>query len=119
MKKDNSLPVTLLIIGIVLLFSGGFLSAMGSLAGLGLIVTSIVLFTKNRNKKTYKESSAPREMKIQYIFYIVGVLFIFASVWYFAREFISDLPDIIKMTLLSFSIIISFIIAEFLRGGNK
>jgi hypothetical protein len=58
-------------------------------------------------------------MKIQYIFYTVGILFIFASVWYFAREFIKDLPDPIKLVLLITAIIASFIVAEILRGGDK
>tara|TARA_Y100000310_G_C20431739_1_gene691814 strand:- start:635 stop:811 length:177 start_codon:yes stop_codon:yes gene_type:complete len=58
-------------------------------------------------------------MKIQYIFYIIGVVFIFGSVWYFAREFIDELPDMIKLVILIVSVIASFIIAELLRGGNK
>ncbi|MEK6860068.1 MAG: hypothetical protein AABX54_04610 [Nanoarchaeota archaeon] len=57
-------------------------------------------------------------MKIQYIFYTVGIIFIFASVWYFAREFINDLPDPIKLILLIAATIISFIVAEFLRVGE-
>lgn len=58
-------------------------------------------------------------MKVQYIFYIIGVLFIFSSVWYFAREFIADLPDPIKLILLIAAVIASFIVSEILRGGNK
>lgn len=58
-------------------------------------------------------------MKVQYIFYITGIVFIFASVWYFTREFIVELPDSIKLLLLVVSVIVSFIIAEFLRGSNK
>lgn len=58
-------------------------------------------------------------MKIQYAFYIVGVIFIFASVIYFTKEFIKDLPDPLKLVLLIISMIASFIIAEFARGGNK
>ncbi len=57
-------------------------------------------------------------MKIQYVFYLVGILFIFASVVYFTREFINELPDMIKLLLLIVSVFISFIIAEFLRGGD-
>ena len=58
-------------------------------------------------------------MKIQYIFYSVGVIFIFAAVWYFAREFIDELPDPIKLMILIAAVVITFIIAEFLRGGDK
>jgi len=57
-------------------------------------------------------------MKIEYIFYILGVIFIFASVWWFAREFIDQLPNEIKLIILIFSFVGSFIIAELLRGGN-
>jgi len=57
-------------------------------------------------------------MKLQYIFYILGVLFIFGAVWYFAREFIKDLPDILKLIILAVAIIISFFIAEILRGKD-
>ncbi len=58
-------------------------------------------------------------MKIQYAFYILGVIFIFFSVWYFAREFIAELPNFVKLTILSASVIVTFIIAELLRGGDK
>jgi cell division protein FtsW (lipid II flippase) len=58
-------------------------------------------------------------MKVQYVFYTVGVLFIFASVWFFAREFIEELPDVLKLILLVIAIVITFIIAEFLRGADK
>ena len=57
-------------------------------------------------------------MKMHYLFYIVGVIFIFASVWYFTREFIAELPNVIKLTLLIISVIVSFVIAEFMRGAD-
>ncbi len=57
-------------------------------------------------------------MKIQYIFYTVGIIFIFASVWYFAREYIDELPDPIKLILLVAATIIAFVVAEFLRAGE-
>jgi|TARA_Y100000310_G_C20626560_1_gene786254 hypothetical protein len=57
-------------------------------------------------------------MKVHHVFYVVGVIFIFSTVWYFAREFIADLPDMIKLILLITSIIISFAMAEAFRGGN-
>lgn len=58
-------------------------------------------------------------MKIHYIFYTIGVLFIFSSVWYFAREFITELPNELKTLLLVFFIIIFFALAEIFRGGDK
>ena len=45
-------------------------------------------------------------MKIQGVFYTIGVLFIFSAVWYFSRAFIADLPNSIKLSLLIASIII-------------
>ena len=57
-------------------------------------------------------------MKLHAIFYTIGVLFIIATVIYFTKEFIRDLPDAIKLTLLIVSFIVSFIVAEFLRGGD-
>jgi len=58
-------------------------------------------------------------MKVQYIFYTIGVLFLIATVLYFTWEFIAELPDPIKLVLLIISIVVSFIVAEFLRGGDK
>jgi len=57
-------------------------------------------------------------MKVQYVFYIVGVIFIFASVIYFAKEFIQELPDGIKLLLLIVSVLVSFFAAEMLRGSD-
>jgi cell division protein FtsW (lipid II flippase) len=128
-KKDKFLPTTLLIIGIILIIGGsrvgyyiglGYIGVLGGyLIGLALIITAIVFYVKKPDKKVYKENSAPKEMKIQYIFYSVGVIFIFAAVWYFAREFIDDLPDVIKLLILVVAVVVAFIIAEFLRGADK
>ena len=86
-------------------------------------IVAIILFfnRKKEEQKVYKqkEVSTPNKMKIQHIFYTVGVFFIFASVWYFAREFINDLPDPIKLGILIVSVIVTFIIAELLRGSDK
>jgi len=57
-------------------------------------------------------------MKLHYLFYIIGVIFIFSSVIYFSKEFIRDLPDAVKMIILVASVITSFIVAELLRGGD-
>ncbi len=132
-NKDKTLPISILIVGIALLFvvpylgyffGGFFLSSIigrliGRLIGIILIITAIVLFRKKPDTKTYKYKSPNEAMKIQYIFYSVGVIFIFAAVWYFAREFIDELPDPIKLMILIAAVVITFIIAEFLRGGDK
>ena len=57
-------------------------------------------------------------MKMQYIFYVIGVIFIFISTIYFAKEFIVNLPKEIKLILLILSIIVTFTLAEFFRGSD-
>jgi len=57
-------------------------------------------------------------MKIEYVFYIIGVVFIFAAVMYFAWEFIAELPDPIKLVVLVISVIVAFVVAELFRGGD-
>ena len=72
------------------------------------------------NKKRLKLYMKKRDMmKIQYIFYTVGVIFIIATVIYFTKEFIVNLPDPIKLVLLIISVVVSFIVAEFLREADK
>lgn len=46
----------------------------------------------------------------------MGVIFIFGSIWYFASSYIENLPRIIKIVLLMLSIIVSFVVAEIMRG---
>ena len=58
-------------------------------------------------------------MRIDRIFYTVGVIFIIAAVVYFTKEFIVDLPDIVKLILLIVATVIAFITAEFFRGKDK
>lgn len=57
-------------------------------------------------------------MKVHHIFYVVGVIFIFSSVWYFTRQFIAELPDIVKLVLLGVSIIFTFVLSEIFRGKD-
>lgn len=86
----------------------------------GLVLTLIKLVSKNKeaNQKTYKSENTLRFMKIQYLFYIVGVIFIFISVWYFAREYIAQFPRIIKLVLLLVSIVVTYVAAELMRGSD-
>jgi len=90
------------------------------LAILGLIVLGLIkVFSNGEIKKDYKGQKPREPMKVQSIFYLVGVVFIFASVWYFAREYIAQFPNSIKLILLVVSTIVIFIIAEFMRGADK
>ena len=130
---------TLLIIGIIIFgfpllfmfglrgFMGGGLGAWGfigliPLAIVALLVWGLVsLLTKKpeiRNKKAYKQQEPERHMRVQYLFYVVGVIFVFAAVWYFAHEYIAQFPRIIKLVLLVVAIIVSYVIAEFMRGSD-
>lgn len=142
MNKRGSLKwlwVTLIIIGLVIfgpsaLFSlfwfWGFEAGFGAYSFLVIIQIAIValliwglvkvLSNKERKKgqKAYKQKKPLGHMKIQYLFYIVGVIFIFAAVWYFAREYIAQFPNIIKLILLIASIIVSYVVAEFMRGSD-
>ena len=130
---------TLLIIGIIIFgfpllfmfglrgFMGGGLGAWGfigliPLAIVALLVWGLVsLLTKKpeiRNKKAYKQQEPEKHMRVQYLFYVVGVIFVFAAVWYFAHEYIAQFPRIIKLVLLVVAIIVSYVIAEFMRGSD-
>ncbi len=57
-------------------------------------------------------------MNVQNYFYGIGALFIIVTVIYFSFTFLKDLPDTIKLVLLIFSVIGSFIIGELLRMGG-
>ncbi len=133
--------MTLLIIGIVIVglmsivavlfggyMGGGFLSIFRiiPLAILGLLVWGLISVAKSgKNEsersgsgKVYKQPRPSSPMKIQTLFYVAGVIFIFLSVWYFAGEFLVGLPRGIKLILLIVSVIVSFVVAEFMRQGE-
>jgi hypothetical protein len=57
-------------------------------------------------------------MKVDTAFYSVGVLFIIVSVIYFSFQFLKDLPQEIKFFILVVSVVVSFIIAEIMRGSD-
>jgi hypothetical protein len=57
-------------------------------------------------------------MQVQNIFYGIGALFVIVSVLYFSFEFLQNLPQTIKFVLLLVSVIITFFVAELLRGSD-
>ena len=142
MNRNGSLKwlwASLMIIGLVIfglpmifLFAyGGFLRngtgiwgfiALIPLAIVALLVWGLVsLFSKKEemsNKKAYKPQEHKEPMKLQYLFYIIGIVFMFIMIWYFAREYISQFPNIIKLILLIVSIVASYVFAEFMRGSD-
>jgi uncharacterized membrane protein len=58
-------------------------------------------------------------MKVQGVFYAVGIIFIFATVGYFVYQFLDNIPDEIKFILLVFVTVVSFVVAELLRSFDK
>ncbi len=121
-NSEHGIPhyiyIILLIVSILGYIFGGNIFPYGRYLFFFLFVFSLIMLFKNK-KKVYKPNSAPKEMKIQYIFYTIGVLFIFASFYWFAKEFINDLPDPIKLIILIVAVFVTFVIAELLRGGDK
>lgn len=57
-------------------------------------------------------------MQVQNIFYGIGALFVIVSVLYFSFEFLQNLPQTVKFVLLAVSVIITFFVAELLRGAD-
>jgi len=78
----------------------------------------ILIFGGRNKKNIYKEEKAPMQMNIHHVFYVLGVVFILGAVIYFAREFIADLPTIIKLILLIVSFLAMFMLAEVFRGRD-
>lgn len=128
MNRDgsNKLIGVVLIVGALALYMfgiGRYFFGREILALVVLITGIVFLFIKNSSEKqqrakAYKQSAPRGPMKMHYLFYVVGVIFIFASVWYFTREFIRDLPNMIKLILLIISVVVSFVVAEFMRGAE-
>ena len=91
------------------------------IAIIGLLVWGLIAVLSKKDeasRSVYKQKETLPNMKIQYLFYIVGVIFVFAAVWYFAHEYIAQFPNIIKLILLIVAIVISYVIAEFMRGSD-
>jgi len=51
-------------------------------------------------------------MKLQYLFYIIGIIFLFATIAYFSYNYLFGLPDEIKTIILMLSIVIFFVLGE-------
>ncbi len=57
-------------------------------------------------------------IKAQYIFYIIGIVFLFATIAYFSYEYLFSLSDMVKTIILICLIIISFVLADFMAERN-
>ncbi|MBI2448775.1 hypothetical protein HYV49_00585 [Candidatus Pacearchaeota archaeon] len=51
-------------------------------------------------------------MKLQYLFYILGIIFLFITVSYFAYNYLFSLSDMLKTIILILIIIIFFVLGE-------
>lgn len=57
-------------------------------------------------------------VKIEYIFYAIGIIFLFSTVAYFSYEYLFNLSDIAKTIILICLTIIFFFIADLMEGKN-
>jgi len=57
-------------------------------------------------------------MKLQYLFYIIGIIFLFATVSYFAYNYLFDLPDSIKTIILLLGVIVFFVLGDVMWEQN-
>ncbi|VVB78061.1 Uncharacterised protein [uncultured archaeon] len=51
-------------------------------------------------------------MKLQYLFYIIGIIFLFATIAYFSYNYLFSLPDEIKTIILILGVIVFFVLGE-------
>ncbi|HLC31677.1 MAG TPA: hypothetical protein VJK51_03340 [Candidatus Nanoarchaeia archaeon] len=51
-------------------------------------------------------------MNLQYLFYVLGVIFLFATVAYFSYNYLFELTDGIKTIVLALAIVIFFVLGE-------
>lgn len=54
-------------------------------------------------------------VKAQYIFFVIGIIFLFTTVAYFSYEFLFNMSNTIKTIVLVCSVIVFFTIAEFMK----
>ena len=69
-------------------------------------------------QKIYISSREVLVMKLQVIFYGIGLIFLFAAVSYFSYEYLMDLSYLAKTVILFLASIIVFTIAHLMRGRD-
>ena len=55
-------------------------------------------------------------VKAQYIFYIIGIIFLFATIAYFSYEYLFSLSDPVKAIVLVCLTIAFFFLADYMSG---
>ncbi len=68
---------------------------------------------KAKNKKKRKER---KKIEVYHAFYIVGIIFLFWTIWYFTRQYLFNLSNIAKTIILICLTIIFFFLGDFLAG---
>lgn len=53
-------------------------------------------------------------VKIEYVFFILGIIFLFATVAYFSYEYLFSLSDAVKAIILVCMTIVFFFVADFM-----
>ena len=56
-----------------------------------------------------------KETNSQYIFYVIGIVFLFITIAYFSYEYILNLSNVLKTLILIALVIISFLIANIME----
>jgi len=77
-----------------------------------------MIINKSSLQKIYKSLSITKNMNLQYLFYVLGIIFLFATVSYFSFNFLFDLPDGIKTIILVLTIIIFFVLGEVMEDKD-
>lgn len=54
------------------------------------------------------------EVKAQYIFYFIGIVFLFATIAYFSYEYLFSLSDLVKTIILLCLVVIFFFLADYM-----
>mgnify|MGYP006293251347 CR=1 FL=1 len=57
-------------------------------------------------------SSPMEQIKAQYIFYTIGIIFLFATIAYFSYEYLFSLSDAVKTIILICLTIVFFFVAD-------
>lgn len=53
-------------------------------------------------------------LKAQYIFYVIGIIFLFFTVAYFSYEYLFSLSDVVKTIILVLLTIATFFVADWM-----
>lgn len=57
-------------------------------------------------------------MNAQYIFYVLGIIFLFSTIAYFSYEYLFELSDIVKTIILLCAVVVFFVIGDVMAEGN-